>query len=205
MSDELKKCPLCGKDPEVHPPDDGTMQGHLTCSDVNCDAGCWWVPQEKWQTRPIESTLQAKLAVAIEALEGIHSCTCYEGDHKAANPHCEVNIAQDALAKIRGEEMTTEPKPLPCPFCDQELVKTEDNYGIAWKHPYKPGVCIALGIVLGGSGDIAEWNHRPAEMKLAYAIAALEVIQKSCPPVTFNLRLIEIESIARHALKKIRS
>lgn len=74
--------------------------------------------------------------------------------------------------------MSNEPKPRPCPFCAQELVKTEDNYGLAWKHPYKPGVCIALGIALGGSGDIAEWNHRPAEMKLALAIEALEGIKE---------------------------
>lgn len=72
--------------------------------------------------------------------------------------------------------MSTDPKPLPCPFCSQELVECNDNYGLAWRHPYKPGVCMALGVALGSSGDIAEWNHRPAELKLAQAIEALEEV-----------------------------
>ncbi len=41
--------------------------------------------------------------------------------------------------------------------------------------------------------------------KLAQATAALEAIKSSCPAVTFDMRLIEIESVARHALAKIRS
>lgn len=101
--------------------------------------------------------------------------------------------------------MNNDLKPLPCPFCSQELVERDDAFGMCWKHPFHPATCIAYGIVLGDSGDIAEWNHRPAELKLAQAIAALEAIKSSCPTVTFDMRLIEIESVARHALGNIKS
>lgn len=101
--------------------------------------------------------------------------------------------------------MSDDPKPLPCPICSQELVEHIDHCGIAWKHPYKPGVCILLSIVLGDSGDIAEWNHRPAEMKLAQAVAALEAIGQASFTDELNPLLMSVESIARHALKSIRS
>ena len=99
--------------------------------------------------------------------------------------------------------MNNDPKPLPCPFCSQELVERDDAFGMCWKHPFHPATCIAYGIVLGDSGDIAEWNHRPAEMKLAQAVTALEHIE-GFTENSYDPNVSPIWEAARDALAKIR-
>jgi len=108
MSDELKPCPFddhCKIAEELYglgwrSPNDAQWD-HLRqwCDGISIEWNL--LALSRGHNRDEAINLRSKLAIAVEALELIHSCTCYEGDHKAANPHCEVNITQDALVKIR--------------------------------------------------------------------------------------------------------
>jgi hypothetical protein len=101
MSDELKACPFCASSC-YHYPDDSA----IWCG--KCDEGIVEDPRipidikTRWNTRPIEDDLRAKLALAVEALEnvqcpfdGSRTCEC-SGDEA-----CCRTVAQEALAKIR--------------------------------------------------------------------------------------------------------
>lgn len=87
---ELKACPFCNRE-------DSLYVGQYELSPrklVGCDCCGVKIPEEYWNRRLIESSLESKLKVAVEALEGIE----IESGGFAEGVR---TMAQQALAKIR--------------------------------------------------------------------------------------------------------
>ena len=73
MSEEIKNCPLCEKKPR------GILGGYLACANDKCDLFNISVAVDKWQARPIEDALNARIAelkpIIDKLVEGIDSLT----------------------------------------------------------------------------------------------------------------------------------
>lgn len=99
MSDNLRPCPFCGKAPEeawcwvnLRDTNESKRVGWfcLDCFELPLDnCAVSHLESDKWNTRPLESALQSKLSIAVEALEKIL---------KYDSPE---SIAKEALAKIK--------------------------------------------------------------------------------------------------------
>lgn len=93
MSYELKACPFC----EGKLIRDGLGQYWLHELKTMCIfRGLMTTPRDlqRWNSRPIESSLKSRLKIAVEALEIIKHTTQYDWVHAAST-------AKEALAKIR--------------------------------------------------------------------------------------------------------
>ena len=98
QSDKLRPCPFCGDTKTVHRK--GNTQdelgihdpGRVYCSICGGETSYYW-----WQKRPIEDALQAKLDIAIEALEYCAIVYPHPDDAK------QCDIAFEALKKLKGD------------------------------------------------------------------------------------------------------
>ena len=119
MSDELKPCPFCGKRVKHHPCNTFRAASEFGFPDwwIICECGIRTpiargeeytqgygttdteleakeMLNKLWNSRPIEDALRSKLAIAVEALEGVE----IESGGFAEGVRL---IAKEALAKIR--------------------------------------------------------------------------------------------------------
>ena len=88
MSEELKACPFCSAALYVES-GDFNRAFHPISGDCWVSGSSWRIKQDwvkGWNSRPIESSLESRLKIAVEALERV------EDSH---------DIAKEALAKIR--------------------------------------------------------------------------------------------------------
>ena len=65
---ELKPCPFCGKEPSIY-----EDTGYVYCPNDDCMAADSYLekailPVEKWNTRPIEDALNARIAELSQAV-----------------------------------------------------------------------------------------------------------------------------------------
>ena len=93
MSDELRPCPFCGGPATRNDEEGDPDELYLSCMSIQCCGGEWWFKPYQWQSRPIESALESRLKIAVEALEEI-----------SRNQYISAivdEVARDALAKIR--------------------------------------------------------------------------------------------------------
>lgn len=63
MSEELKPCPFCGKEPRI------VIGKYATCETEGCPTEAIAVPVKKWNSRPVEDALQKRIA-ELEAENG---------------------------------------------------------------------------------------------------------------------------------------
>lgn len=95
MSDELKACPFCNAALYVES-GDFNRAFHPISGDCWVSGSSWRIKQDwvnGWNSRPIESSLESRLKIAVEALEEI-----------SRNQYISAivdEVARDALAKIR--------------------------------------------------------------------------------------------------------
>lgn len=87
MSDELKACPFCGVESKLVV--GRIYSNHSSLCILNANL-VYDFQKPSWNSRPIESALEAKLAIAVEALEKLQ--LGFEDDD---------GIAIKALAEIR--------------------------------------------------------------------------------------------------------
>lgn len=93
-TEQLKNCPFCGENLVQHPLY-GSNWRHPETATQWCVISGVILDGEKWNTRPIEDALRAKLAIAVEALEAIETYPWEFHPSEKAN---------EALTKIRGCE-----------------------------------------------------------------------------------------------------
>jgi len=72
-SGELKRCLLCGKPPSKHENYDENKK--VACINPSCEMWCEWIPEYKWQHRPIEDALSAKVAQLEAKLAALKEAT----------------------------------------------------------------------------------------------------------------------------------
>lgn len=81
MSEELRPCPLCGAMP------DKLRTGYM-CSTLGCALQENTVSEKEWNTRPIEDTLQSRIANLEGANRGLGANYIYELDENAKLTAC---------------------------------------------------------------------------------------------------------------------
>lgn len=91
---ELKACPFCNAALYVES-GDFNRAFHPISGDCWVSGSSWRIKQDwvnGWNSRPIESSLESRLNIAVEALEQVRDIDCWSPQR---------SIAQLALAKIR--------------------------------------------------------------------------------------------------------
>lgn len=69
MSDELKACPFCGKNPVMH----GKSGKLCGCNTPECAGGYCWISIAAWNTRADDGFREANLRLR-DALEQLRDC-----------------------------------------------------------------------------------------------------------------------------------
>jgi hypothetical protein len=102
---ELKKCPFCSGLVKVAPYQGKALSEKLLmcCTNKICPNEGNLFYLDEWQSRPLEDVLQAKLAIAVEALRRIHEYHdgyCENHINVSKHSHGLDDIAVDAIAEI---------------------------------------------------------------------------------------------------------
>lgn len=95
MSDELKPCPFCGVTSELVV---GRVYANHTRHCILNAQLVYDFQKTSWNTRPVEDSLRAKLAIAVDALEECRRF-CNEFDYEPT--YNEIENIEKALAKIK--------------------------------------------------------------------------------------------------------
>lgn len=95
MNDEFKDCPFCGGPATRNDEEGDPDELYLSCINLNCCGAEWWFKPDQWQSRPLESALQSKLSIAVEALEYA------AGTFSIVDDKYSYDRIHEALAKIR--------------------------------------------------------------------------------------------------------
>jgi hypothetical protein len=111
MTDNLAPCPLCGSTEKLsvyvkYFPADKREKSIVECTTPSCpmkiEGKTMEEVVEKWNRRPVENALRAKLQIAIDALEGISNSVVGLRDYPYNTSV--TNDASEALFKIKKDK-----------------------------------------------------------------------------------------------------